>query len=408
MLSKSKFNEEEYWDKLRVSLYMDSNYNASYDYQFFITSGIKKIQQKEYKQALNDFRRSLSILNNTKIQQTDTLVKKIPSPILLIGYTKSLLGEADSAIYYYRKCIASNISVNEAYDELGSVYINQNKIDSALQCFNESYNRNKKNQISIYNLGYAYFLKKEYEKAEKYLNEVIELNPHFNLPYIILGHIYSIENNSNRAKKYYSLAIDANPALPVGYYFRGLNFLRTMKLDLAYKDFTKLYELDSLNFGALVMLSVIDFHSKRYSNGVFHLQKLATLKTDKSKQTEIDDYLDIELKSIINDLYENKVQKDEKELGYQFLVDAITNNWYSNFRLSSDYIQKSQSNFATRLYLLSVAKNRFAGFDFDFIDNALKKDSTIAIAWYIKGLTQVERKEFKESTISFHCCPIKN
>lgn len=401
MLSKDKFNEEEYWDKLRVSLYMDSNYNASYDYQFYINSGIKKIHQKEYKQALNDFRRSLSILNNTKIQQTDTLVKKIPSPILLIGYTKSLLGETDSAIYYYRKCISSNISVNEAYNELGSVYINQNMVDSALLYFNKSYNRDRKSQVSIYNIGYSYFLKKEYETAEKYLNKVAEINPHFNLPYIILGHIYSIENNPNRAKKYYTQAIEANPSLPIGYYFRGFNFMRAMKLDLAYKDFTKLYELDTLNVGTLAILSALDFYSNRYSKGISHLQKIFSLKADKSKQTEVDDFLDVELISIINDLYENKVQGDEKKLGYEYLKGAITNNWYSNYRLSSDFIEKNQSSFATRLYLLSVVKNNYHNFSDSFLDDALRKDSTIAIAWYIKGLSLIEKKDFKESIIPF-------
>ena len=121
-LSKGKINEEDYWDKLRLSFYMDSTYNASNDFQYYFNSGLKKIRLNEYNKAIHDFRITLSVLNSTKIQKEDTTIKNLPSPLFYIGICKSQLGEVDSAIYYYKKCIEINKSVIESYNELGGYF----------------------------------------------------------------------------------------------------------------------------------------------------------------------------------------------------------------------------------------------------------------------------------------------
>ncbi|NOU18977.1 MAG: tetratricopeptide repeat protein [Bacteroidales bacterium] len=406
-LSKGKFNEEDYWNKLRVNLYTDSSYNASYDFQYYINSGLKKIRSKEYSQAIIDFRSSLSILNNTKIQQIDTAIKKIPSPNLYIGICKSLINEKDSTVYYYKKCISSNKSAIEANNELGSILLKDGKIDSALTYFNQSYKLDMKSITTNYNIGYSYFLANDFAKSKKFLKQSIDINPKFKLSYIILGQISLIENKLLIAKNYFKSAIDVDASSTIGYYYRGFTYLRENELDLAYMDFLKVVELDSANYEPLGILGLIDIKSNRMEIGIFRLAKCVSNQAKKSSRMYFDDFKDIEFGSLLLELNKGNLKVEEKQIGYEFLKNLADNNGYKNTYITKDFFEKhNESQFAKRLYLLGLAKVNFL-FTLEFCDQYLQKDSTLTMVQYIKSKILYYSQNYKKSIESF-CKVIKN
>lgn len=400
--TNEKFSIEDNWDKLRVSLYLDSSYNASSDFQYYFNSGIKKLKVNDFSHAISDFRTSLSILNSTKIEKKDSTIKSVPSPLLYIGICKLNLNEVDSAIFYYKKCISINKSVDEAYTELGRASLFKGKIDTAIFFFNECYKRNNKNLTTNYNLGYSYFLTKDFDKAKTYLNNAIDIESKFNLPYIILGQISTSENNYTTARKYYTSAIDADDLATVGYYYRGLSYMRDNKMDLAYKDFERIYELDSLNYEVLNIVGFLDINSDRFEKGISRLAKCASLKTDKSYEQQLDDYKKIELKSLIIELNKGELLADEKELGFQFLKNAFNNDWVKNKDITLEFISKNnESLFAKRLYILSNTYTFFFNFNIEYLDKIISKDSSLTTIILLKGVKLLEKGKYNESIDCF-------
>lgn len=387
--------DEEYWDNLRIEIYKDSSYNPSSDFQYYFNNGLKLLQKRDYQTASINFRRLLSILKHTKILQTDSSINKIPSPYLYIGICKAQVGEIDSAKYYFNNCIANKVSVIESYNELGIVYLYQRDIDSALICFNEGYKRDTKNLTTNYNLGYTYYLNGDFATAKKYLKQIIEQKSHFGIPFILLGHISTKLNNLPLANEYYTSAIKADPVSAAGYFYRGLNSLSQKEEALAYMDFMKVNELDSMNYQVYPLIASLDILSKRYELGISRLIKSLSKLKNKTKQ-QLDDFEDIEFLSLLNKLIKVDLSKEEKEFGYQCLKNALNNNWDANKELYNEfYSTNKRSLFAMQFYLLSLSKSKFI-FSVEFCDKYIKKDSTLNMMLFIKSKILYEKKLYDQ------------
>lgn len=89
------------------------------------------------------------------------------------------------------------------YFDLGTFYLDHNKIDEAEEAFKSALSIDPKHGPSLENLGFAYYQKKDYANALVYLNKAREIIPDSPTLYNTLGGVY-------RAQKQYEQALEAH------------------------------------------------------------------------------------------------------------------------------------------------------------------------------------------------------
>ena len=91
---------------------------------------------------------------------------------------KSYLGENNSikAEEYYLKALKKNPKYIESLNELGVIYLNQNKISDAKKCF-EQIIKIKPDYMSLNNLAICYVNQNQLSEAEPYFLQAVELDP---------------------------------------------------------------------------------------------------------------------------------------------------------------------------------------------------------------------------------------
>ncbi len=97
---------------------------------------------------------------------------------------KNMLPEAKKE---FQKEIDMNLQKDEAYFQLGFLYYNEQKSDSAIFAWEKTIELNPKNIDAYSNLGVCYLnFRKDMNKAEEYWNKTIQLNPDYVQGYLNL------------------------------------------------------------------------------------------------------------------------------------------------------------------------------------------------------------------------------
>ncbi len=150
--------------------------------------------------------------------------------------------------------INKNPAVPFAYLNLATVYIEQQKIDSAMYCYSQSIKFDSLEPTVYFNRAYAYdMLGNNQEAIQDFLN-VLKYDKHniYNaVVYTSLGESYRKIGNDSLALYYYNLSIKTDSLLSMAYNNRGTFFLNKNMLSLANADFQKSIELDKYNASAL-------------------------------------------------------------------------------------------------------------------------------------------------------------
>jgi len=121
---------------------------------------------------------------------------------LLLGNVLQDKGKSDDAIFMYHQAEQTDLKDYRPPYNLGRIYLEQEKPNSAIKEFEKSISLKKDNPYSHYNLACAYIKLKEYKKARKELLNAISLKNtvpefHYNLAYV-----YKQLNKEKNAKVY--------------------------------------------------------------------------------------------------------------------------------------------------------------------------------------------------------------
>ena len=97
----------------------------------------------------------------------------------LLGRTYKTKESNVLAIEHFKKAITLKPDYSEAKNELGTVYLEQEKWDAAIPYFTEAVNdlTYKMAYSPLFNLGWAYYNKKEYVLAEHYFKKSLKQSP---------------------------------------------------------------------------------------------------------------------------------------------------------------------------------------------------------------------------------------
>jgi len=120
---------------------------------------------------------------------------------------------------HYKKALDLDPNYSQARNNLGNVYIDQQKWDEAIVC----YKTVTKDLVyttpyfPLSNLGWAYYNKKEYGLAEKYYLDALNLEPRFLLAMLGLGRTYTALGRTADATGVLEKAAEVYPQTPEVY-----------------------------------------------------------------------------------------------------------------------------------------------------------------------------------------------
>jgi len=138
------------------------------------------------------------------------------------------MGDLDNAITAFCTAIKLNPKYSPAYNNLGLVLQNTNRLPEAEACFGRAIELNPKDHSAYNNLGLVLMNLGHLPKAEYCFRKAIKLNPNQSTIYTNLGTVLEETNQLIEARIAYCRAVELNPKHPEANYNLG-TFLRVTK-----------------------------------------------------------------------------------------------------------------------------------------------------------------------------------
>ncbi|MGD9978078.1 MAG: tetratricopeptide repeat protein [Bacteroidales bacterium] len=203
-----------------------------------ITSGNKKIKEKNYTGAIENFE------NAKNIQSTDTAALNglIKAYTLSEDY-KSAQKQIDEALKYY----PDNA---EFVLRQGIIYNIRGLYDIALEEFTRALTLNPSSRITLQillNRATSEFLLDDFVSALADYNKAIDMYPRNVSIYSYRGLVNFKLGNYLDAVNDYSNSIDLDPESPLNYYNRGMTYLKLSEKQKACIDFHKACKMGNIN-----------------------------------------------------------------------------------------------------------------------------------------------------------------
>lgn len=117
----------------------------------------------------------------------------------------------DMAIPEFKEAIKINPNFDQAYDNLGVAYDKSGNLEEAVLAHKKALELSPYN-VKIYNnLGNAYIKLEQFDKAIEAYKNALKLNPHYKAVYNNLGVIYFKQGMYDEARKYWEQALTIDP-----------------------------------------------------------------------------------------------------------------------------------------------------------------------------------------------------
>jgi len=133
----------------------------------------------------------------------------------------------DTAILEFKKAIKTNPRFDQAYDNLGVTYDKMGNLEMAIKQHKQSLKLNPYNAKTYNNLGNAYNKLNKYDQAIEAYQNALRLNPDYKTVYHNIAIIYYKKGDFGSAKKYWETTVRIDPNFKEAY--EGLKILQQMR-----------------------------------------------------------------------------------------------------------------------------------------------------------------------------------
>ncbi len=212
----------------KVALFLNVDRDPQYvEAEKSYTRGLELMDQGRYEEALEAFKRILSIYENAEIYYN-------------MGYIKTAQGFYEEAIHFFRRATQINNAFARAYQKMGECHLALGNESEAQMCLERA--------------AEIYMDKHMDDKAESVLKEVAELNPKTINVYNSLGIIYRRQGRHREAIDQYRKALRVNPMDANIYYNIARAHLEMEELIQAQKILRKAIKIEpeSLEFASML------------------------------------------------------------------------------------------------------------------------------------------------------------
>ena len=180
----------DYAGYLMATVYQDQN---------FLRTG--NVNQFKYQVIVTHYRRSLALYPDNYLTTND------------LGTVYLFMGKNyDSAVYFLRKAIAIDSTMQPAWVNLGMAYRNQKMYQKAIECYEHILRVNPNQVKAVFALANVYNDMGEFDRAVKMNEDVMKANPDFEMPYVNIGNYYMLRKDTATAVSYWEKAAAINPS----------------------------------------------------------------------------------------------------------------------------------------------------------------------------------------------------
>jgi len=180
-----------------------------------------------------------------------------------------------------KKLISENPKVVFLYNLLGLTLSSQNKIDEAIECYENGIKIDPTYAMIYNNLGLLFYNRRSikfgskdyFKKAEDFYKKSISLDSNIAEPQTNLGNLFNLTNKHHEAIKHHKIAIQINPKFIYAYLNIANVYLAIGKFDQAKKYLVEAIEINPKFYMAHRMLSRLT----KYKKNDKHLSQLKQL-----------------------------------------------------------------------------------------------------------------------------------
>lgn len=204
--------------------------------------GILNLKIGEYKQALEDFKKSVSLNTNFALGFNN------------VALCYQALGDIKYAIEFYGRASSLDPTMLEAKVNLGSLYLDSNKFSEAITILNIALGINPLHEHTHQLIADAYIKIAKFDLSLSHHFKARDINPTNYFNYYLLGSDYLWSGHKEEASSNFLKAIELNPKYCQSYY--GLS--RVMKInpeEPILSDISKLLHDESINKSDRVYLN---------------------------------------------------------------------------------------------------------------------------------------------------------
>lgn len=204
--------------------------------ELFLNKGISFLELGNYNNAIRELMEAEKYYDgNPKIQY-------------FLGMAYHGKGMNSEAMEKFKKAISLDKKYSEAYNYLGTLYMDSERWDEAIEQFEKALENYLYDtpSLSLYNMGWAYYSKKDYNSALAKYHEAIRSDPQTRLmPQIMknMGLVYYDQNNLTEAIHHFEKSVEMDSSLLDAYFLLGQSYLKMKDSGKARSAFQKVLEL---------------------------------------------------------------------------------------------------------------------------------------------------------------------
>tara|TARA_B100000787_G_C16187805_1_gene295694 strand:- start:803 stop:2392 length:1590 start_codon:yes stop_codon:yes gene_type:complete len=297
----------------------------------------------------------------------------------------------EEALNLYNQVLKINPNHEGTLSNLGVVYKKFENFEEAIDCYEKIIEINPNNVIAHNNLGAVYYDLGKNQKAKNYYEKAIKIDPDYPNAHVNLGNIFKDLKEHQKAKKCYERALEINPNLII-----ALNNLGNIFLDLKNYQKAKDYYYKSIAINPNLAISYFNLGNafselQEYQKAIDYFQK--TIDIDSNN---VDAYVNLgaqlqklgEYQKAI-ELYKTAITlKADKVIAiYNLGVALFATKQYKNASKQFELINyKDSKNFLLAcLYNLNDKSNFFKE-----LDNQIKQGHVNAVIGSITSRSEIK------------------
>lgn len=193
--------------------YLVNSFKANVEYAEFLSGMVYKDRNYQEYGAVNErlqgiivthFRRAIKLYPDdyTTVNDLGTVY---------LNFTP----KTDSAVFFLKNAIALKPVLQPAWVNLALAYRKENKLDSAITCYEKVLQINPRELTAVFKMVDLYFEKGEVEKALKINEDLMKKYPALDVPYFSDGYFFIQQGDTATAIKYWEQAAQRNPGYEV-------------------------------------------------------------------------------------------------------------------------------------------------------------------------------------------------
>jgi Tfp pilus assembly protein PilF len=195
--------------------------NSVYQEENFIKYG--RVNEFKYQIIISRYRRALDIYPDNY-----QVVNDLGTVYLFMGKNY------DSAVYYLRKAIRIDSTLQPAWVNLGMAYRNQKRYDEALACYDHILKSNPNQVKAIFAMADVYNDMGQFDRAVKMNEEMMAKYPGLEMPYVNIGNYHMLRHDTATAVSYWEKAVTVRPTFELCVQLNSLYILRRDKAKADY------------------------------------------------------------------------------------------------------------------------------------------------------------------------------